>query len=239
MKRALSICLTTFALSTAVAAQTTETDATLGARIFRACASCHSLDADRNMTGPSLAGVWKRKAGTLASFSRYSDVMKLSGITWDEQSLDGYLKNPAEFMPGNHMTFPGIPDDKARASIIAFLKSAAETPNDQSRTAQSPPGSMQGMGPMQGMRPVPRLKTVDASSRVKSITYCRDTFTVITEDGKSREFWERNLRFKTDSSDEGPDKEAPAILAAGMMGDRASVVFASPEEISRFIKPRC
>ena len=142
-------------------------------------------------------------------------------------------------MPGNHMTFPGIPDEKARNSVVAFLKTQAESPSDQNRTAQSPTGPIQGMGPMQGMRPVPRLKTVDASSRVKSITYCRDTFTVTTEDGKSREFWERNLRFKTDSSDEGPDKEAPAILAAGMMGDRASVVFASPEEISRFIKPRC
>src|SRR5262249_30660311 len=75
-------------------------------RVFRACAACHSLEANRNMTGPSLAGVWNRKAGGLASFTRYSDAMKLSGITWDEQSLDGYLKNPAEFMPGNHMTFP-------------------------------------------------------------------------------------------------------------------------------------
>jgi cytochrome c len=181
-----------------------------------------------------LAGVWNRKAGGLASFTRYSEVMKLSGITWDEQSLDGYLKNPAEFMPGNHMTFPGIPDDQARASVIAFLKSGAEAPKEN-RTAQS----QAGIGPMQGMRQVPKLKTVDASGRVKSITYCRDTFTVTTEDGKSRDFWERNLRFKTDSSDEGPDKNAPAILAAGMMGDRASVVFASPEEISRFIMPHC
>jgi cytochrome c len=237
MNRALPVCFTILALSTATA-RTAEDDAALGARVFRACTACHSLETDRNMTGPSLAGVWNRRAGDLKSFSRYSDAMKLSGITWDEQSLDGYLKNPAQFMPGNHMTFPGIPDDKARNSVIAFLKSAAETPNDQNRTAQSPT-PMQGMGPMQGMRPVPRLKTVDASSRVKSITYCRDTFTVTTEDGKSREFWERNLRFKTDSSDEGPDKEAPTILAAGMMGDRASVVFASPDEISRFIKPRC
>lgn len=212
----------------------------IGARVFRACAACHSLEKDRSLTGPSLAGVWNRKAGTLTSFSRYSDAMKLSGITWDEQSLDSYLKNPSEFMPGNHMTFPGIPDDRARTSIIAFLKSAAETPNEQNRAAPSQPGTapMQGMGPMQG-RAIPKLKAVDASSRVKSITYCRDTFTVTTEDGKSREFWERNLRFKTDSSDEGPNKEAPAILAAGMMGDRASVVFASPEEISRFIKPHC
>jgi cytochrome c len=148
------------------------------------------------MTRPSLAGVWNRKAGGLASFTRYSDVMKLSAITWDEQSLDGYLKNPAEFMPGNHMTFPGIPDDQARASVIAFLKSGAEPPKEN-QTAQA----QGGMGPMQGMRQVPKLKTVDASSRVKSITYCRDTFTVTTEDGNLRDFWERNLRYKTDSSE--------------------------------------
>jgi len=167
--------------------------------------------------------------------------MKHSGITWDQQSLDGYLKNPSEFMPGNHMTYPGVPDEKARSSVIAFLKSAAEIPSDQNQAAQSQPGmgSMPGgMGGMQG-RAAPKLKTVDASSRIKSITYCRDTFRVTTEDGKSREFWERNLRFKTDSSEEGPEKDAPAILAGGMLGDRASVVFASPDEISRFIKLQC
>src|SRR5262245_10414839 len=238
MKRALLICLTIFAVSTS-AAQSTEGDAALGSRVFRACAACHSLEADRNMTGPSLAGVWNRKAGSLKSFSRYSEAMRLSGITWDEQSLDGYLKDPAEFMPGNHMTYAGIPDEKARNSVVAFLKSQSEMPSEQNRMTQAQPGPMQGLGPMQGMRPVPKLKTVDPASRVKSITYCRDTFTVTTEDGKTREFWERNLRFKTDSSEEGPDKEAPAILAAGMMGDRASVVFASPDEIGRFIALRC
>ena len=238
MKHALATCLALL-ISSSVFAQGTGNETSLGARVFRACAACHSLEKDRNMTGPSLAGVWNRKAGGLASFTRYSDAMKLSGITWDEQSLDGYLKNPSEFMPGNHMTYPGVPDEKARSSVIAFLKSAAETPSDQNRAAQSPPGmGSMPMGGMQG-RAAPKLKTVDASSRVKSITYCRDTFTVTTEDGKSRDFWERNLRFKTDSSDEGPDKNAPAILAAGMMGDRASVVFASPDEISRFITLRC
>jgi cytochrome c len=32
-----------------------------------------------------------------------------------------------------------------------------------------------------------------------------------------RDFWERNLRFKTDVSDEGPQKGAPALVGAGMM----------------------
>src|SRR5262249_17958926 len=83
-------------------------DASQGARAFRACAACHSLEPNRNMTGPSLAGVWHRKAGTAPGFTRYSEVMKRSEVTWDEKTLDAYLKDPAGFMPGNHMTFPGI-----------------------------------------------------------------------------------------------------------------------------------
>ena len=60
-----------------------------------------------------------------------------------------------------------------------------------------------------------------------------------TADGKTRAFWERNLRLMTDSSQDGPEKGAPAIMPAGMMGDRAAVIFAAPEEISRMIEPRC
>ena len=190
------------------------------------------------MTGPSLADVWNRKAGSLSSFPRYSDAMKSSGVIWNDKALDGYLKNPAQFMPGNHMTFPGVPDEKMRTGIIAYLKQGRR---DTGRQHQRRPANAQAqMGGMSGMpRGVPKLKTVDASSRIKAITYCHDTFKVTTSDGKTRDFWERNLRFKTDSSEEGPDKDAPAIVNAGMMGDRASIIFSSPEEISRFIMRQC
>ncbi len=36
-----------------------------------------------------------------------------------------------------------------------------------------------------------------------------------------------------------PDKNVPVLVRAGMMGDRADVNFAAPEEISGFIKPEC
>jgi hypothetical protein len=64
-------------------------------------------------------------------------------------------------------------------------------------------------------------------------------YKVATADGKTRDFWERNLRFKTDVSDDGPQKGAPALVPAGMMGDRADVIFAAPEEISGFISHQC
>jgi cytochrome c len=50
---------------------------------------------------------------------------------------------------------------------------------------------------------------------------------------------ERNLRFKTDTSEIGPLKNSPAIIDAGMAGDRASVILSAPEEISAWIKSSC
>ena len=83
------------------------------------------------------------------------------------------------------------------------------------------------------------LKQLEPEDRVQKITHCGDTYRVTTADGKTRAFWERNLRLKTDSSDDGPQKGAPALTPAGMMGDRADVIFAAPDEISGFIKSEC
>ena len=61
-------------------------DPARGARDFRVCAPCHALQPDQNMTGPSLAGVWGRKAGGLASFFElYSPALKASGVVWGRQ----------------------------------------------------------------------------------------------------------------------------------------------------------
>jgi cytochrome c len=47
------------------------------------------------------------------------------------------------------------------------------------------------------------------NSRVQAISYCRDTYKVMTGDGKTHDYWERNLRFKTDSTGKGPERGAP------------------------------
>jgi cytochrome c len=234
MKRLAIAALATIALLLPALAQ--PGDAARGQQAFRACVPCHSLAPDRNMTGPSLADLWGRKAGGLPSFERYSEALKASEIIWDDRSLDGWLTDPDQMVPDNEMPFNGIKDARARADLLAFLKEATK-PGAAPQMAQQ--GGMGGMGGMMGGGPDQNLRKLEPGIQVKAITYCHDTYRVTTADGKTRAFWERNLRFKTDASKDGPEKGAPAILPAGMMGDRASVVFAAPDEISKLIEQRC
>ncbi|HLZ05195.1 MAG TPA: cytochrome c family protein [Bradyrhizobium sp.] len=210
-----------------------------GQKDFQACAPCHSLEPDRNMTGPSLGNIWGRKAGSLQSFERYSDALRSSGIIWDDRSLDAWLADPQQMVPGNEMPFQGIKDAGVRADLLAFLKEATKS-GAPARTAKNQMNGMGGtMGGMMGGGGERNLKDLTPNAQVKAITYCHDTYRVTTVDGKTRAFWERNLRLKTDSSKAGPRSGAPALVPAGMMGDRADVIFAAPEEISRTIEARC
>jgi cytochrome c len=119
-----------------------EGNAARGQQIFRACAPCHSLEPDRNMTGPSLSGLWHRKAGALGSFGRYSPALKNSDIDWNDKTLDQWIADPQRFVPGNQMTFPGVKDARQREDLLAYLKRAT-APGAQ--VAQGN-GGMLGMG---------------------------------------------------------------------------------------------
>lgn len=209
-----------------------------GQRVFSSCAACHSLQPDRNMTGPSLADVWNRKAGGLSSFTRYSAALKSANILWNDKTLDEWIKDPQRVVPGNQMTFAGIKDAQPRADLLAFLKDATRAGGSSSQFLQQN-SRMGGMAGMMGGGEVPNLKKLDPAQRVQAITYCKDTYTVTTANGQTRLFWERNLRLKTDASGDGPESNAPALVDAGMMGDRADVIFAAPSEISPFIAAKC
>ena len=93
-----------------------------GRRAFARCRSCHTITpGGPNMTGPNLYGVFGRQAGADAKFS-YSHAMRTAGFTWDADKLDHWLENPRTFLPGNKMTFAGLPDATDRRDVIAFLK---------------------------------------------------------------------------------------------------------------------
>lgn len=203
-------------------------DPARGAKVFQQCAACHSVKSGEHLTGPSLAGVWGRKAGAATGFRRYSDPLQHSDVVWDGKTLDQWLANPERFIPGNTMTFPGIKDAGQRQDVIAYLRAVSE--------GKVPPAASSGHGGMMGGGAPADLKRADPDSVVTSLTHCGDTYTLKTASGETHKIWEFNLRIKIDSSARGPASGKPVITGAGMRGDRANIVFASPGEISGFIK---
>ena len=101
-----------------------EGDAAKGEAKFQECAACHKLEAGVNNVGPSLHGVFGRKAGEIADF-RYSPAIKRSGITWTPDALDAFIKEPQALVPANRMPYAGLADPAARADLIAYLQKAA------------------------------------------------------------------------------------------------------------------
>lgn len=93
-----------------------------GADSFDAnCGDCHSLSSKlKNRKGPSLYGVYNRKAGSVPGFE-YSLGMVQSGFVWTAEKLDAYLANPKAVVPDGIMKFKGLPSAAERADLIAFL----------------------------------------------------------------------------------------------------------------------
>ena len=97
-------------------------DPVVGEKTARICKTCHQFgEGAKNSIGPVLNGVVGRKAGTYPGYN-YSDANKNSGLTWDEATLQVYLKNPKAKVPGTKMTFAGFQKDTDIANVIAFLK---------------------------------------------------------------------------------------------------------------------
>jgi cytochrome c len=95
-------------------------DAVRGEKKFEECIACHAIERGGSNLGPSLYGVFDRKAGELTDF-RYSPALKRSGIVWTAQTLDAFIASPQATVPANRMPYAGMPDADDRADLIAFL----------------------------------------------------------------------------------------------------------------------
>ncbi|UPJ50496.1 c-type cytochrome [Bradyrhizobium sp. 200] len=205
-----------------------------GAKVYGACAACHSLEPNLHLTGPSLDGLWGKKAASVANFPRYSGALKEQGFIWDEAPLNAWIADPQAFVPGTYMTFRGIDDEKVRGDLIAFLKIAMAPGGAKSAVAQG----LINAEMARGQAPEP-LATLGPDHQVTGIRHCQSTFFVATADGRQTPFWEMNLRLKIDSSSNGPKGGKPALVPGGMQGDRASIVFSDIEEIGRLVERKC
>lgn len=94
--------------------------AAAGEKVFVACKACHSIEAGKNMVGPSLHAIQGRTSGTIAGYN-YSTANKNSGITWTNEKLFQYLENPQRVIPGTKMTYTGVKDAQQRVDLIAYL----------------------------------------------------------------------------------------------------------------------
>lgn len=101
-------------------------DAAKGKKVFAKCKACHSVKKGKNKIGPSLYGVFGRKAGTAKGFKRFSKAMKKSGVVWDEKTINEFLSKPRAFIKRNRMPFPGLKKKSQRDDLIAYLKQATK-----------------------------------------------------------------------------------------------------------------
>jgi len=95
-----------------------------GERQFqRKCSVCHSLKNDGiRRAGPTLAGLFGRRAGSSPGYT-YSDSVAKSGIIWDAKTIDALFDlGPAHYIPGTKMPMQRITRPEDRADLIAFLR---------------------------------------------------------------------------------------------------------------------
>ncbi len=108
----------------------------LGERQFaRKCSVCHTLTpADGNRAGPTLYGIFGRKAGALPSYP-YSNGLKNADIVWNEKTIaELFDKGPDHVTPGSKMPLQVISDDEKLTALVAFLKTA--TRNTEAQPSQ-------------------------------------------------------------------------------------------------------
>ncbi len=99
-------------------------DVEAGKGVFKKCAACHQIGPEaKNGLGPSLQCVAGKAAGHHEGFT-YSDAVKNSGITWDDEHLLKWFEKDDAVIKGNKMIFPaGIKNEEDRVNLLAYIKS--------------------------------------------------------------------------------------------------------------------
>ena len=110
------------ALIAASAGMAMAQDVEKGANSFKKCLACHAIGPGaQNKVGPVLNGLDGRKSGTVPDFN-YSDANKNSGIVWNEQNFEDYIKDPKAKVPNTKMIFPGIKNEQEAKDLWAYIK---------------------------------------------------------------------------------------------------------------------
>jgi cytochrome c len=103
-------------------------DLTVGEKVFKKCAACHSIvKGGKNNIGPALYNVVGRKVGVVSDY-KYSKSLSGYGKEWTFEELNGYLIKPAKWIKGTKMAFAGLRREEDRASVILYLNKNSDNP---------------------------------------------------------------------------------------------------------------
>lgn len=93
-------------------------DVQKGAALYQQhCTACHAIDS--NKTGPAHRGVVGRRVGSLPGY-KYSSELTASRLRWTPQTLNKWLADPEDLVPGQRMGFQ-VENALERADLIAYL----------------------------------------------------------------------------------------------------------------------
>ena len=114
-------------------------DAAKGEAVYKKCKVCHALEPGKHKLGPSLAGLFGRKAGARDGYKFSKDMTAAgeAGLVWSRETFAGYMKKDGPKGPKTYigevigkkkakikMAFPGLKSDDEIANLIAYLTGA-------------------------------------------------------------------------------------------------------------------
>ena len=104
------------------------TSAVEGAKVFKKCAACHSInEGGSNKIGPALWGVLGRSVGSVPDY-KYSKAMASYGKNWSFEEMNGFLIKPKDWIKGTKMSFAGLKKPEERAAVILYMNENSSSP---------------------------------------------------------------------------------------------------------------
>ena len=147
------------------------------------CKVCHTFDkGGAVLVGPNLYGIVGKKIASQEGVN-YTAALKAKEGDWTYEHLDVWLTNPQAFAPGTTMAFPGVPDAKKRANVVAFMRSKADTPEplpeaapaaDKAAPTEAPPPAAEApAAPTGGSEIIALIATADPTQGEADAALCK------------------------------------------------------------------